>query len=76
MLRGKRKVSPEEFTESWKEWAPIGGTKAVADKLGLSVSAVRSRAAYYRKQGVKLPGAKRTGGKSRIDWSGLKSRVA
>jgi hypothetical protein len=45
-------VSPQEFVETWANCVSV---EEVAEMLGMSEGAVRSRVARYRKAGVTIP---------------------
>lgn len=44
-------ITPEKFVEEWNKHS---SWKDLAVTLGMNVGAIKTRAAYYRKKGVKL----------------------
>jgi hypothetical protein len=65
-------VSPEEFVRVYQTSESI---QEVADKTGMTVMAVHSRLAHYRKE-YKVPLKKMAGQRSKVDAEGLRNLCA
>jgi transposase len=66
-VEGKSNVSQDVFVEAHETSA---NNREVAEKTGLSVESVQTRASIYRKKGIPLKKFPRGGGGTKLDVSG------
>ena len=64
----RKKCTPQEFVKAWQS---SEGVLQVAEKTGLTIIAVRGRAASYRRHGVPLHKMTRGAGRKKTDWTAL-----
>ena len=67
-----RGVSPEDFVRAYEAAESV---QEVADKLGMTIMAVHSRAAHYRRE-YSVPLKKMAGQRSKVDAEGLRNLCA
>jgi len=64
----RKKCTPQEFVKAWQASESV---LQVAVETGLTLIAVRGRAASYRRHGVPLHKMNRGAGRKKTDWNAL-----